>query len=386
MNEATASTGPTLHRLEDRWLLAAAQTVLLGHVIKEMPTATGVDWTFLLRQASVQALGPVLGRYCEGRADEVPSGILERLRQELAAVRAYNFFLLHELGRLTRELAGHEIRVLAWKGPALTVAVYGDLGLRQCADLDLLVRPTEMDQAIALLQSLGYREMLVDTGGHTRNLERTNPKAIVELHQQVVQPYFSIPLDMDELLSCATMQPTPGGEIPVPAPEELLLLLCVHGSKHVWERLIWVLDAVLFIRRNPELDWKRLHRLAENGRAVRMLSVGLLLAESIAPGVLPVEVLAKVKVDTTSQRLARKAQEWMFLPETNYQMAVRKYWFQIFMREEAQDRQCLLRHYLRLAFTPGPADREVIKLPDWLGIAYYLIRPLRLACKMCSSR
>jgi hypothetical protein len=386
MNEVATSTGPSLHRLEDRWLLASVQTVLLGLEVKEAPTAIGLDWAFLLRQASLQALGPVLGRYCENRANEVPLGILDQFRQEQANVRAYNFFLLQELGRLTRELAGAELQAVAWKGPALAAAVYGDLGLRQCADLDLLVKPAQIDQAISLLQTLGYGEMQADTGGHTRNLERGNPKAIVELHQQVVQPYFSVPLKVEELLAGATMQSTAGGNIPVPAPEMLLLLLCVHGSKHVWERLIWVLDVVLFIQQNPELDWPRLHQLAVSCRAERMLSISLLLAESVAAGVVPAGELSHAKADAAAQRLANKALEWVFLPETNHLLVLRKYWFQISMREDAQDRWCLLRHYLRLAITPGSADREAVKLPDWLGSAYYLIRPLRLAGKMFLRR
>lgn len=386
MSEATASIGPTFHRLEDRWLLASVQTVLLGQEVKEAPTAMGLDWAFLLRQASLQALGPVLGRYCESRSSEVPSGILEQLRQEQANVRAYNFFLLQELGRLTRELASRDLLVLAWKGPALAAAAYGDLGLRQCADLDLLMRPAEMDRAIALLQSLGYREMLVDTGGHTRNLERTNPKAIVELHQQVVQPHFSVPLEVDELLATANVQATLGGDIPVPDKEMLLLLLCVHGCKHVWERLIWVLDVVLFIQRNPELDWKRLQQVAVNCRAERMLSIGLLLAESVAAGVVPAEALAKAKADSVAQGLARRALEWMFLPETNHKLVVRKYWFQISMREQARDRRSLLRHYLRVAIKPGAADHAAIQLPAWLDFGYYFIRPLRLVGKMVFPR
>jgi len=369
-------------RLEERWLLAAGQAVLLGRQPDEVPTATGIQWDSLLRQASLHAMGPCLSRYCEGRAADVPPPVLAQLRQEQANVRAYNFFLIQELGRLTEGMKERGINTLAWKGPALAAAVYGEPGLRPCADLDLMVQPAQMDAAVVLLEGMGYREMAVATGGHTRNLERVSPKAIVELHQMVVQPHFSVSLSADELMRGASSVRTLGGSIPVPAPEKLLLMLCIHGSKHVWERLIWSYDVVLFIRAYPSLDWSGLWKYARQCRAERMLSLGLLLAEGLAAGTVLGEALRKAQSDVTAGKLARQAQEWLFLQEHDYAIMLRKSWFQVIMREAMPDRWPLLRLFGRQIVTPGPADRAVIKLPRGLGFGYYLVRPLRLAGKV----
>ncbi|MCA9471117.1 MAG: nucleotidyltransferase family protein [Nitrospira sp.] len=45
--------------------------------------------------------------------------------------------------------------------------------------------------------------------------------------------------------------------------EELLLILCVHGSKHVWEELKWVCDVTELIRAQ-QIGWMRLLQLAED--------------------------------------------------------------------------------------------------------------------------
>lgn len=368
-------------RVEDRWLLAAVTEVLFGRKIDESPGIAGIDWSYLKRQASLHAVEPCLARYCESRAGDVPVAVLEQMRQEQTNLRAYNFFLLQELGRLTGALTAKRIDVLAWKGPALGVAAYGDLSLRQCADLDLLVRPAQMAEAVGELLRLGYRENL-DEDANTRNLERSSPKVVVDLHQMLVQPHFSLAMKADDLLHGATLVNALGLTIPVPSAEKLLLLLCVHGSKHVWERLAWICDVTLFIRANPDLDWKRIREDAQACRTMRMLNVGLLLAESLAVGTVPDGQLQLVRLDAQAVGLATRAWAWLFLPESSHAVSFRKACFQVQMREAMRDRWPLLLRLMKLGLTPSPADRAAIHLPKWLSFGYYLVRPLRLAGKM----
>ena len=51
--------------------------------------------------------------------------------------------------------------------------------------------------------------------------------------------------------------PPARGEIPaqfMPAPEDLLRLLVLHGGKHVWERIAWLADVADLLRQHPDLD------------------------------------------------------------------------------------------------------------------------------------
>ena len=41
-------------------------------------------------------------------------------------------------------------------------------------------------------------------------------------------------------------------------PEDLLLILCVHGGKHVWECLKWLVDVRELVDRFPQLDYDAL--------------------------------------------------------------------------------------------------------------------------------
>lgn len=386
MSNAPQSIKSVSRRLEDRWLLAAIDDVLLE---KEgdaaAPTAVGVDWEYLRQMASLHALLPCLTAYCQRRAADVPEAFLEQLANGQANVNTYNFFLLQELVRLIGVWQGAEVQVLAWKGPSLAQVAYPSLGLRACADLDVIVRPGQMEKAVSLIRQQGYEEMEWEAGRHTRNFVRQSPKAIVELHEAVMQDRFSLPIDPDKLWDHSQTVKTFAGDIPVPNAENLLLMLCVHGAKHTWERLSWICDLVLFIRAHPELDWDRLLLVAKSSRSLRMLYSGLLLAEVLAPGVLPDRVRQTVVDDAGARQLALRSMDWMFLSHYTFGVSLQKFWFQIMMREDVRDRLPMVWYLVRLGLTPGDADRAAVKLPDWLGFVYYLIRPFRLIFKASTT-
>ncbi|WP_410971925.1 nucleotidyltransferase family protein, partial [Salmonella sp. SAL4445] len=45
-----------------------------------------------------------------------------------------------------------------------------------------------------------------------------------------------------------------GTAVPNLPPEELLLTLCAHASKHTWGRLIWICDVAELLRVSREID------------------------------------------------------------------------------------------------------------------------------------
>jgi putative nucleotidyltransferase-like protein len=53
-----------------------------------------------------------------------------------------------------------------------------------------------------------------------------------------------------------------GGRIRCFATEELLLILCLHGAKHAWGSLGWLVDVAELIRQNPNLERKWIIRKA----------------------------------------------------------------------------------------------------------------------------
>ena len=54
-----------------------------------------------------------------------------------------------------------------------------------------------------------------------------------------------------------------GAEVPNLSPEKTLLVLCMHGSKHAWSRLIWICDVAQLLAACPGLDWNKVNREAK---------------------------------------------------------------------------------------------------------------------------
>ena len=81
--------------------------------------------------------------------------------------------------------------------------------------------------------------------------------------------------------------------------ETLVALLCLHGAKDTWHKLIWLCDVDRLIRVSPSLDWEEVRAFAEESRCRRAVGLGLLLAHRLLETPLPAPVLARLAGDAT---------------------------------------------------------------------------------------
>ncbi|HSH93178.1 MAG TPA: nucleotidyltransferase family protein, partial [Roseimicrobium sp.] len=251
---------------------------------------------------------------------------------------------------------------------------------------DILVWPGDLERAVGLLCRHGYSCPDPVPGLHSRNMERQSPGILVELHERVAQAHFSIPLTDASLWKDSGTVRIVGGAVPVASPEMNLLLLCLHGAKHVWQRLSWVCDVLLFVRAHPHLDWDRFLTLAKECRSVRIAHSALLLANEVRGGCVPASVLSSAASDSGAVSLARKAARWLFLPKASYRVSIQKYWFLVCMRDSVRDRLPVMRHLLGMALKPREEDRKAVRLPQSLAFLYYVVRPFRLIRKLMVAR
>jgi hypothetical protein len=162
------------------------------------------------------------------------------------------------------------------------------------------------------------------------------------------------------------------------APEDLLLLLCVHGGKHCWCQLNWICDVAELLRAHPELDWDQVLEQARTRGGMRMLLLGLRLARDLLEAPVPDEVSEKIAADRKLEWLSGKAWKWLF-GDTPCSSKYEMWSFYLAMRERWRDRA---RYYLYLAYlavTPTATDQAMVSLPRSVSALYYLTRPFRLA-------
>ena len=347
--------------------------------------ARPLDWSLLLRLAHGHGLTPLLYWQLSHCADIVPPAVLEELRGRFERNAARNIALARELHRILDLLRTRGIAAIPYKGPALAQIAYGDLGLRHFIDLDILVRKRDVRPARDLLKTRGYRPRLSLTTAQESALldahceyalQREGDGICVELHWEIVPPEFGLAEKAWGFWDIARPVPLLGSTILCPPPEDLLLILCVHGSKHLWRRIGWVCDVAELVRAHTDLDWSRAFGRARSLGAERMMRLGLCLAGELLAAELPAPVEAGLGEDEATRVLATRVVQWLttgsFPPERSLEEAR----FHAAMRERRRDR---IRYWRRMVLTGTVGDWEALPLPGALFFLYPLLRPFRLA-------
>jgi len=276
---------------------------------------TSLKWSGLLNMAHCHGVVPLLYRNLSAVAsDIVPEEPLAQLRKRTQAGALLNRSLAQELIVLCEAFAAHGVPVIPIKGVTLAVSAYGDLALRDFTDLDLLIPQGSLQAAKTVLFSQGYekgashdrpREPRHDDGPYHVFIKKC-ALSRVDLQWVMAHQHFAFGLDRHELWQHQIAVPFENKMIQGLAPEHLLIVLCVHGTKHAWEHLKWVCDVAELLRAHPGLDWERCLASATKWRCRRMLYMGLSLAHLVLGAPLPEMVLARFEDDLDVQTLSHR--------------------------------------------------------------------------------
>ena len=344
-----------------------------------------LDWERLASLARKNGLSPLVFFHLSKTCPELgPPEWLDDLRNYFRANNAFNLMLSGELVRLLRLFESRGIEALPYKGPAMAAGIYGDLSLRQFCDLDMLVHESDVWQATEVLVQQGFEPHFVIPAekqqafirlSYVRLFRRDGGRTIVELHWRIAPRFFDVPFDTERLFRRSKKIELLGSPVLFPAPQDLLLMLCIHGAKDFWEKLEWVSAIAELLRRNPGIDWDELFEEARAVHGERMLLVGLLLAYELLEAPLPDRVKSRVTASKRVSSIARRAVERFFAKEGTLQFAVRL-GFHLSFKHRVRDK---LRYCSRLAFTTTPVDWATIALPRSLSFLYLPLRAVRLA-------
>jgi hypothetical protein len=384
-----AGASPALARPEHRLLLLCARTREDGEAAGEIRrlAAAGPDWDYLHRLARRHAVLPLLYRRLRAAAaNEVPPAQLRRLGDDFRANAARNLYLTAELERVVSLFESEGVPVIPYKGPALAALAYRDLSLRRYVDLDILVRKEDLARAKGLLTSRGFRpawrltpaqERVLLRSQHNLPFAREEGRLVVELHWELAAPRYASPRD-ETVWSRLVRVKLAGREAECLAPEDLLISLCVHGTKHLWERLAWICDVAELLKSQPRLDWAAVRGRARAAGTERMLLLGLRLARGLLDAPLPDEIERRAAAEPSLERLAETVTARLFEgPGHGPPGLLSSISFNLLARRGLAERV----RYFGFIFTPTDGDLAVLTLPGPLSFVYYLLRPFRLLLK-----
>jgi 2-polyprenyl-3-methyl-5-hydroxy-6-metoxy-1,4-benzoquinol methylase len=343
-----------------------------------------VDWNEVVACASQHNLLPVLcRRFLAPEAAWLTQNQRETLIEIERLLGRNSMLLLGEMLRLQGLFETGQIPAIPFKGPVLTWLAYRSFTLRTCVDLDFVVPQRYIPQSVSLLRAAGYNAQFAPgeaqagvngpAPGQYGFVSGSNG-TVVEVHTERTLRYFPRALNLDEMNARLIPLEIGGRKLRTFSAEDTLVMLCVHGTKHFWERLAWILDIARMIEVQG-VDWRFLLEIAAKMESTRVLLLGLYLAHDLFSTSLPQPVLQNACGDAQVQWMAKKVRE-QYVGISNPSAGV---WPRGVFRLRSRDKFWHgLRHVLRLGMSPTESDRETVRLPRLLSPLYMLVRPWRL--------
>jgi len=345
---------------------------------------TGIrTWKQAIDAAREHGVIPALQARLAVSPAHIPADALRLVKAEFERNAFHCMTNAEELLEVLQAFDQVGIPAIPFKGVVLAASAYGDLTARAAGDIDLLIHPNDLPKATQILEARNYELITakLEDGSpryvhqYEHHFERESDGMVLELRWrlELTQPRYRENLGLDWVWSRQRTAKLLGAEVPDLDPVSNLLVLCMHGSKHAWSRLIWICDVARLLEREPELDWNLAQREARRVGLWRCLALGVLLAHRVAGAEVPREVLHKFEANRAMRNLAQFLDDNLLAGSGSLPARRIPYYVRIL---DFRDR---LRAVLSPSLLqPNERDRSVVRLPKMLEPLYFLIRPFRL--------
>ena len=306
----------------------------------------------------------------------------DRLRRRWLALAQQAVRREQELAAIFSVWSAANVPFLLLKGPGLARQGYPAPEWRIFDDLDLWVARRDLDTAVNSLEAAGYRrtsslDKRIAEGAKRAGIEASliHPEwgGLVEVVHgyRALAPTVSAAQEVvDSSMECWIG----GAPIRIPAPGHALLMACVHGAHHRWDRLGWVADVAGLWRRFRPEERKIACATARRWRIQTMLGLGLRLAADHLELELDGEAAALASAPRVATLRSQVGLERIGSTTLRAPMMGR-----LRFERDAQDlaiqRWCLMARWI---FQPTMGDIQAVPLPAAGYPLYAVIRPLRL--------
>ncbi len=316
--------------------------------IKELLTSE-INWDEFIGLAGQHAVIPLVYKTLNSFSHYIPLPILSRLKNLVQLNSFHSLYLTSELLRLLAVLKSSGIKPLPYKGPVLAEVAYGDISLRQFGDLDILISKKDILKTKELFKSINYfpknlkteeqDQVFIDSSRpYNYKFISENGKVIVELHWMFTSKHNSFKINYDWIMENLTTVKIADQVVSSLKVENLLVILCQHGSKHFWIRLLWICDVAALINRHPNINWEEVIDFSIKSGAKRMLFLGLNLSQILLNVQLPDNISKQIKADWNVKKLTNRVIKQFTLDKDNLIQNSEIHSFSCEMRERWLDK------------------------------------------------
>lgn len=276
----------------------------LAHPSQRAPDWSEEEWTIARAVAVMHGISPLLSRLLPWSGPGMWTAFLKEQRTHTRARHGRIQALLLAINGKALE-AG--VAATALKGAALHQMGLYEAGDRPMADVDLLVRPADVDRSAALLRSLGFRQsaetwkereftpvesvVAVETGEHATNSLK------VELHDRICEKLPWYLTDVSESIFPTTPIAGLNG---YPSNGSLMRHLLLHAAGSMAFQSLRILqlhDIALLARHMSDADWAEIAGSSPARARLWWAYPPLELTSRYYEAVVPASVLAALRHD-----------------------------------------------------------------------------------------
>lgn len=291
----------------------AASAASLGSVL-----TTTLNWHGLLELAEAHGVQVILARRLhELKFEGIPRQSRDKLQDRIRTQQLFSLGMTAALFRILQAFSAARIETVLVKGPITSLLAYDHPAVRTYVDLDLLIRQRDSYNAAQCMLALGFQADISEAAMRADKIpgeylfQKPSNNCTVELHTENTFRYYPKPMHIQELFARKRTMLLDGRRVPALSLEDELVLNCVHGAKHFWERLMWVSDVAAIVMKHPEINWDEARSAAAAVGARRILRVGVQVGARLFGMDLPEALAEESRRDPASESLCRQILTWL---------------------------------------------------------------------------
>jgi len=266
---------------EKQLLLLCSRTYMSEEVIQKVKDILrpDLDWDQFIEDSCKHGVAPLVYlsfQKIDPKTKIIPNQVFQRLKNAYYTNLRYNTLLYRELNKVLSAFKSEGVQVILLKGAALAELVYKNIALRSMSDIDILVKQKDLSTVEKILRQLHYRlspYVLPSSKWyiwveHVPPYIKSNDITIrIEIHLDIAT-HYKANIQTTKVWENALPVTIAGvNNVLVLPPEELLIRLCLHASKHIYNgdegNLRWWCDIAEVERcYRKEIDWEYITRIS----------------------------------------------------------------------------------------------------------------------------
>lgn len=292
---------------EDKLILSAVKLQPAARELEQMDDLIRQveDWDYVAATGIDRGIAPLLYKKLPllRNAALVPAPVQARLRQAYYLTLSRGMLMYEHFGKVARALALHGVPVVALKGIYLSEWLYGDIGLRQFSDIDVLVKPEDAPASLAILSGLGYRPQDEPESELDSKLEVVHYTPMVlngvsiEVHVKLHQDNEKYRVGIEALWQNTQAAVINNAPVYALGLHDLLAHLCIHLDRHFYQghvQFTCFSDITNLLDKHADtLDWEGLTGACEAYMCVSEVFRWVVLVQKYMNAPVPAEIIEK---------------------------------------------------------------------------------------------